>query len=206
MDVMKAAEIWSITRTGKGNVVFLRPLDMELAVPIYIGQLEAQSILIGLGDQTLPRPLAHDLFLNLLPYTGLDLLRVAVTDLQQETFYAQIVMTGRQFTEAQPLVLDARPSDALALAVRHKCPICIADKVVRLAGMPTEAILEASLGDAAGGEGQGRQCSFSSPSSGRREALLEELDQAVAAEEYERAAEIRDLLISMDEEYRAQYP
>jgi bifunctional DNase/RNase len=203
---MQAAEIWSITRTGKGNVVFLRPLDRELAVPIYIGQLEAQSILIGLGDQTLPRPLAHDLFLNLLPYTGLDIARVEITGLQQDTFYARLIMTGREFTETQPLALDARPSDALALAVRHKCPICIAEQVIRLAGTPTEAILEASLGAAAGGEGQGRQFSLSSPSSGRREALLEELDQAVAAEEYERAAEIRDLLISMDEERRAQYP
>jgi bifunctional DNase/RNase len=204
MDEMKTAEIWSITRTGQGNVVFLRPLSMEIVVPIYIGQLEAQSILLGLGDQTLPRPLSHDLFLSLLPYTGLDLARVEIRDFQGDTFFASLIITGREFSGERALVLDARPSDALALAVRRKCPVAVAEKVIRLAGTPADAVMEAALGNAAGGEGRSRQYSFSGPTSGKREALLEELDQAVAAEEYERAAELRDLLTGIDGERRQE--
>ena len=57
------AEIWTIARTDQGNAVLVRPIGSESAVPIFIGQLEAQSILIGLGNVPMPRPLTHDLFL-----------------------------------------------------------------------------------------------------------------------------------------------
>ena len=59
------AEIWTIARTDQGNAVLVRPIGSESAVPIFIGQLEAQSILIGLGNVPMPRPLTHDLFITL---------------------------------------------------------------------------------------------------------------------------------------------
>jgi bifunctional DNase/RNase len=198
MDTMKAAEIWTVTQTAQGNAALLRPLGMEVVIPIYIGQSEAQSILVGLGDTVLPRPLTHDLFMNLLPSTGLDLSRVEIVEIRNETFYARLVLTGKEFTESRPLNLDARPSDALALAVRRKCPVYIAETVIQLTGIPAELIIEAILGDLPEEKDQGQKYSFSPRSQDKRETLLEELDTAVAAEEYERAAEIRDMLIRLD--------
>jgi bifunctional DNase/RNase len=60
------AEIWTVVRTDKGNAVLVKPIGSERAVPIFIGQLEAQSILIGLGSVPMPRPLSHDLFISVL--------------------------------------------------------------------------------------------------------------------------------------------
>jgi bifunctional DNase/RNase len=59
------AEIWTIARTEQGNAVLIRPIGSESAVPIFMGQLEAQSILIGLGSVPMPRPLTHDLFIKI---------------------------------------------------------------------------------------------------------------------------------------------
>ena len=63
------AEIWTVARTDQGNAVLVRPIGSDYAVPIFIGQLEAQSIIIGIGNVPMPRPLTHDLFLNV--YNGL---------------------------------------------------------------------------------------------------------------------------------------
>ncbi|MDR0554028.1 MAG: bifunctional nuclease family protein [Treponema sp.] len=186
MDAMLAAEIWTITRTEQGNAVLLRPFDMDLAVPLYIGQLEAESILIGLGEAAVPRPLTHDLFLNLLASIAMDLLQVEISELKDDIFYTRLLFTGRDYSRERPLILDARPSDALALAVRRKCPLFIAKKIISRVGVPVDRIMEAALEFMPGGE--------------RRELLLAELDKALADEEYERAAEIRDTLIRLDRE------
>jgi bifunctional DNase/RNase len=191
---MLEVEIWTITRTDQGNAVLLRPLGSELIVPVFIGQLEVQSILIGSGDIKTPRPLAHDLLLSLLRQIGLSLVRVEVYSLQDNTFYARLIIFGGGFTEKRPLVLDSRPSDAFALAVRRRCPIYISRQVLEQTGVPADFILEGpeENGDAPPASPMSR--------SGKYRELLEELNRAVDAEEYERAAEIRDMLILLDKE------
>jgi bifunctional DNase/RNase len=182
---MVEAEIWTIAQTEGGNAVLLKPMGMELVVPIFIGQMEAQAILFGLGNVTISRPLTHDLFLTLTRQLRLELLRVEVCDLKDNTFFGRLVYTGGEFSGENPLVLDVRPSDALALAVRSKSPILIAKKVIDETGLPADFFLDLSA-------------AFSGEENGRRETLLQELEQAVEAEEYELAAKIRDILSGKD--------
>jgi bifunctional DNase/RNase len=189
MTDMLEAEIWGIARAGDGSMVFLKPLDVDFAVPIFIGQLEAQAILIGYGNVNVPRPLTPDLLLAVIRHTGLVLLRVEISEIRDNTFYARLMLCSAEngaYTAEAPLVIDARPSDALALAVRSKCPIYLAERVIDEAGIPAESIIE-------------NDTDMDEPEA-RYKALREELKAAVAEENYERAAEIRDILKKFDEE------
>jgi bifunctional DNase/RNase len=185
---MQEAEIWGIAKSGEGSMVFLRPLNSDYAVPIFIGQMEAQSILIGYGGVSIPRPLTADLLLNVVRSTGLVLLKVEVNELRDNTFFARLIFSsieGGNYTAEKPLIVDARPSDAFALAVRSKCPIYVDETVIDQAGILTEDI-----------ESEPKEQSLAK----RREALKIQLEDAVAAEEYETAAEIRDMLTLLDQE------
>ncbi|MDR2102599.1 MAG: bifunctional nuclease family protein [Treponema sp.] len=199
---MERSEIWTIAHTDQGDAVLLRPLGMDISVPIFIGQFEAQAILIGLGDVPVNRPLTHDLFLDFIRHAGFTLLRVEVYDIKNNTFHARLFFSGNAYPEKKPLILDTRPSDAFALSVRCKCPIFVSRKVVELAGVPLDLFID---------EPENREVELpelaafpempeTSGESEKRRALQWELDQAVAAEEYERAAEIRDMLLLLEQE------
>jgi bifunctional DNase/RNase len=206
MREMLSAEIWSVVQTSQGSAVLLRPGDLEIAVPIFIGQLEIQSILIGREELSLPRPLTHDLFLDMLHRLGLILERVEVHELKDNTFHARLVITGKEFSTEAPLLIDSRPSDAFALAVRKKCPILIASTVLEQAGIPLDFFLDA-LEETEENAPAGQESGWTppreeglAPDTQKHRHLREQLNQAVAAEEYERAAEIRDMLILLDGE------
>lgn len=188
MGTLVKAEIWTVARTEQGNAVLVRPVGADVAVPIFIGQLETQSILIGFGGVPMPRPLTHDLTLSLIRDLGADLLRVEINDLRDGTFYARLIL-GRGKEE---LVVDSRPSDAIALAVRKKCPVYIAESVVDSAGIAIELIVDTETPLSASAEG-------AKGAGDERETLLAELNKAVVGEEYEHAAAIRDLLKALDE-------
>jgi uncharacterized protein len=180
------AEIWTIARTDQGNAVLVRPVGGETAVPIFIGQLEAQSILIGLGNVPMPRPLTHDLFINLFSMLGIELQRVEITALKEGTFYAQLILSRNNDEE---LIVDARPSDSIGIAVRSGCPVYIDEAVVDEAGISVSAV-------ANGGE------SISSdPYEKEKKKLEEELTRAVEVENYEEAAQIRDKLRKMADKF-----
>ncbi|AEF83590.1 conserved hypothetical protein [Treponema primitia ZAS-2] len=193
MDRMLEAEIWTIARIDEGTAAVLHPLGTEIAVPIFIGQNEAQAILLGFGEVATSRPLIQDLLLDLAKTQGLTLIRAEINEIRDGVFFARLVFSS-QDEEEKPLILDSRPSDALALAVRCKCSVFIARKVVDQAGLPVEFFLDALGGTISAdtieiaGEGI----------AAHRTALRMELDQAVAEEEYERAAEIRDALAILD--------
>ncbi|MDR0585292.1 MAG: bifunctional nuclease family protein [Treponema sp.] len=205
MKEMLSVEIWSMVQTSQGNAVLLRPRDLGIAVPIFIGQLEMQSILIGREGINPPRPLTHDLFLNMLHRLSLSLEKVEVHELKNNTFHARLVISGGRFSEEEPLIMDSRPSDALALAVRRRCPILVASPIVEQAGIPLDFFLdgleEAEEHSPAGPVPPAEALSHETEKNRR---LLEQLNRAVAAEEYELAAEIRDLLNQPDEPPR--YP
>jgi bifunctional DNase/RNase len=198
---MIEAEVWTIVRTNQGNAVLLRPLGLDVSVPIFIGQFETQAILIGFGEIAISRPLTHDLLLDTIRRLGFDLFRAEVHDIRDGTFYARLLLSGQNHTARDPLILDARPSDAFALAVRCKCPIFVSEKVVEAAGVPLDLIIDEAPGTGhfpgdfdAGALGP----EFKAQS--RRDTLRAELEAAVEAEEYERAAEIRDILAILDKE------
>jgi bifunctional DNase/RNase len=175
MNGLLEAEIWTIARTEEGNMVLLRPLSDLRVIPIFIGPLESQSITLGLDGVKTERPLTHDLFLTMADHAGLTLIRVEVVDMKGDVFYSRLCFRGGGYTGDAPLFLDARPSDALALAVRRRCPLYVTGDLLEKAGTSMEKIMGGKIG---------------SPKS----LLEQELDEAVAAEDYERAARLRDKL------------
>ncbi len=175
------ADIWTVAQTDQGNVVLVRPKQSELAVPIFIGQLETQSILIGLGHVEVPRPLTHDLFLSTIKALGAQLVRIEINDLRDGTFYARLILARGDET----LVVDARPSDAIAAAVRAGCPVFIAEAIVEEAGISVNLVSESARLEASGSEDE-------------KERLRKELEEAISEEDYERAALIRDKLKDLE--------
>ena len=181
---MFISEIWSIVKTSHGNAVLLKPRDMEIAVPIFIGTLEMQSILIAREGMSLSRPMTHDLFLEMLAHVNLSVRRVEVHELKNDTFHARLVITGGEYTNEKPLILDSRPSDAFAIAARKKCPIFLSSSVIEQTGIPLDFFIEP----------------LEEAPDNKHRSLLEQLEQAVAEEEYEQAAEIRDLIKKLESE------
>ena len=171
------AEIWTVARTDIGNAVLVKPLGSERAVAILIGQLEAQSILIGLGIVPMPRPLTHDLFISMMDKINVSVERVEITDLKDGTFYARMLMKQGM----KKLSIDSRPSDALGIAARIRCPLYISEAIVDEAGVAINLITEEETEQTPPDEKEME-----------RTRLEEELQKAIDDENYEEAARIRD--------------
>jgi bifunctional DNase/RNase len=192
------ATIWTVAQTDQGNVVLVRPKGSDLAVPIFIGQLETQSILIGMGGVEVPRPLTHDLMLSVLSALRAEVSRIEIHDLREGTFYSRLILRA----EGNDILVDARPSDAIGIAVRASCPVFIAESVVEEAGISVnlvaglQAETEAAASEAAGGPVAGPLVPASSELAAQ--SLRVELEKAVADEDYERAAAIRDKLKELE--------
>lgn len=118
------------------NVILLKPIDEDEAtgriLPVWIGMQEATSILIAVEGTRAPRPLAHDLMVSLLDTLGGTVTRVDVTRITDGTYYAEITVQ----TPRGVRIVDARPSDAIALASRADASIWVADTVMEVAGIP----------------------------------------------------------------------
>jgi bifunctional DNase/RNase len=108
------------------QIVILQERGGDRYLPIVIGICEANAIRYHVHGIQPPRPLTHDLLKNAIGALGGEILRIVVSDLSDRTFYAQIVVG----TDGEEVVVDARPSDAIALAVRAGCPIFIEDHVL----------------------------------------------------------------------------
>ncbi|TFG61016.1 MAG: hypothetical protein E4H36_11115 [Spirochaetales bacterium] len=170
------ANVWTVAHTDHGNAVLIRPIGSEVAVPIFIGAQEAQAILLGLGNVATPRPLTHDLFASVLKNLGVTVERVEINALKDDTFFANLILN----IKGNSVTIDARPSDSIALAVRTKCPIFIAEDIVDTVGYPISMITS--------------QVSDTEKSTSEIDKLKKELEQAIGDENYEEAARIRDLL------------
>jgi len=181
---MHISEIWSIFKTSHGNAVLLKPRNIDIAVPVFIGTLEMQSILIGKEGANMSRPHTHDLFINMLAHVNLSIKRVEIHEIKDDVFHARLVITGGEYTNEKPLILDSRPSDAFAIAARKKCPIYMASSIIDQAGVPLSIFIT----------------EIEENSDNKYRSLKEQLEQAVAEEEFEQAAEIRDLLKMLESE------
>jgi len=108
-------------------IIILKPEDNDhQAIPIWIGLLEATSIASVLQDIKLERPMTHDLFKNFIDFLKIEVSRIEVNDLKDNTFYATIHFTS----EKRTFSMDARPSDAIAIALRFDAPIYVDDRVI----------------------------------------------------------------------------
>ena len=108
-------------------IVVLKGVNNEAILPIWVGAYEANAIALEIEKIVPQRPMTHDLLRNLITEIGYRVQRVTVNDLLENTFYAVIELINDQ---DQIVSLDARPSDAIALALRADCPIFVAQKVL----------------------------------------------------------------------------
>src|SRR5437868_11482085 len=116
----------SFDLVGKQPIVLLKTADGNKFLPIWIGHPEAAAILMKLQSQAPPRPMTHDLVTDMLEQLGAQVVRITVTELRENTFYAQITVQ----LDGSEIEVDSRPSDAIALAIRGEAPIFAADRVI----------------------------------------------------------------------------
>ncbi len=124
----------SFDMVGKQPIVLLKTTEGNKFLPIWIGHPEAAAILMKLQGANTPRPMTHDLVTEVLEKLEARVTRIAVTELQDNTFYALITVA----VNGSEIEIDSRPSDAIALAVRAGAPIFAADSVIEESGIEFE--------------------------------------------------------------------
>ena len=122
---------------GKQPIVLLKTLDEDRFLPIWIGHAEAAAILMKLQGSSPPRPMTHDLLTEVVSELKGEVVRVTVTELRENTYFAKITIVQ----DGQELEIDSRPSDAIAIAVRCEAQIFASDDVV------DESAIEFQAGD-----------------------------------------------------------
>lgn len=108
-------------------IIILKSTDEEHAIPIWIGLLEATSIASALKNVTYDRPMTHDLFKNFLDTLEIEVSKVEICDIRENTYFAEIFFRSK----AETFSMDARPSDAIAIALRFDAPLYVDDKVIQ---------------------------------------------------------------------------
>jgi len=155
-------------------VVILKDDVNNKWLPIVVGNTEAQAIALQLENVSPPRPLTHDLIKNLLESVKAKISRVVVSDLRENTYYAVLSMK----LNGQSTEIDARPSDAIALALRMHAPIFVSDEVMSKASVDDKEIDEEDIAAAAPVDAMDR--------------LELDMKKAISDERYEDAAKLRD--------------
>ncbi len=163
-------------------------------LPIIIGRFEAQAIAIEIEKVTSTRPMTHDLFKSLATQFQFKLNEIVISDLREGIFYAEMIYVDER--EGKKVIVDARPSDAIAIGLRFDAPIFTTDTIMREAGITTtnseegEALeQEESAKEPKKKKTKKKAVSLEAMSVTELEA---EMEKAVADEDYEKAAKIRD--------------
>jgi bifunctional DNase/RNase len=107
-------------------IIILRDKDGGRVLPIWVGVFEANAIALQIENVSTPRPMTHDLLRNVIHDLRAEIRKIVVSDLKENTFYALIHLE----VNGEPLAVDARPSDAIALALRARAPIFVEDRVI----------------------------------------------------------------------------
>ncbi len=111
-------------------VVILKDLRSDMMLPIWVGTYEANAIALEIEKTAAPRPLTHDLLRNCVLAFNSYVTRIVITELRDSTFYAVIQLINEK---GETMFLDARPSDAIAMAMRFDCPMLVEEEVMRTA-------------------------------------------------------------------------
>ncbi|MCW5960416.1 MAG: bifunctional nuclease family protein [Pyrinomonadaceae bacterium] len=115
-------------------IVVLKGVDSDTILPIWVGAYEANAIALEIEKIVPQRPMTHDLLRNVIVQSGFRASKVVITELLENTFYAMVEIIDEK---DQKISLDARPSDAIALALRLDCPIFVDQKVIDLSASST---------------------------------------------------------------------
>jgi bifunctional DNase/RNase len=171
--------------SGGAYALVLGEIEGNRRLPIIIGAFEAQAIALELEKIQPPRPMTHDLLRDLFEAVGAEVMDIVIDELREGTFFAKV----RYMHNGEESQLDARPSDAVALAVRVDAPIYVAPMVLEEAGIPTE---EEGLSGLTRGEPVEEETKASSAPKSSLKRMEEELEKAIQQEDYELAAQLRD--------------
>ncbi len=166
--------------------LILHEIGGKRKLPIIIGSFEAQAIALKLENIKAPRPFTHDLVRSIAETFSITVTEVVIDELKNETFYAKVVCEMSGVVQE----IDARPSDAIAIAVRCDAPIFVSDEVMNEAGIVDEKQSE-QVGFVGAERKQESQVRSSTPLS-KLDELNEKLSEAISKEDYEKAARIRD--------------
>ncbi|HET7103514.1 MAG TPA: bifunctional nuclease family protein [Terracidiphilus sp.] len=129
MDIEVKIRGWMVDPATNMPIVVLKDVASEAVLPIWIGIFEANAIMAEVEKLPAPRPMTHDLTQNLIRHLQGQLEKVVITELKDQTFFAGLwLMQGDE-----PVFVDARPSDAIALALRADCPIYVSEQVMQSA-------------------------------------------------------------------------
>lgn len=184
--------------SGGGYAIILKEVSGNRRLPIIIGQYEAQSIALELEGIKPPRPLTHDLLKEVIETFGYSVNYIVISELRDSTFYAKI-----KFDSASIEEIDARPSDAIAIALKFASPIYVNSDIMDEVGfIPDydEQVLPKQEGEFEETEGNLPEQIKSKPVetknlSNKEKKLLQlrnDLDEAITKEDYEKAAKLRD--------------
>lgn len=135
---MVPMEVLEVLEVDEGFAVLLKPESEEVLVPIFVGPSEGLAIRLKLDRKKPPRPLTHDLMQSVIDTLGGKLLKVEVDDLRGETYLGRLHLSQG----GKVKVVDARPSDSIALALGAGAPILMSRKVVQKAGLTKKELLE----------------------------------------------------------------
>ena len=132
---MKVMGIALDTRTGS-PIVVLHDIDNRKALPIWIGSAEASAIIRKIENISVSRPMTHDLVVEIMEKTGYNIDRIEINDVEKETYYAIIYLKNE---EGKEIEIDARPSDAIAIAIRVEAPIFVTANVLATGSVSCDA-------------------------------------------------------------------
>jgi len=124
-------------------IVVLKDVASDAVMPIWVGIFEANAIAVEIEKLSAPRPMTHDLVRNLIHHLNGRLERVVVTEIKDDTFFAKLWLKQGD----EPVLVDARPSDAIALALRFDCPIYVAGPVMQSAKLTSAGAAEGQTGE-----------------------------------------------------------
>lgn len=170
--------------TGGAYAILLKEVNGSRRLPIIIGAFEAQAIALEMEGIKPPRPLTHDLLKTMVDNLGASVVEILVSELKENTFYAKIILEASGLSNE----IDARPSDAIALAVRTFAPIYVSEIV-----MSAAAFIPSEETEIPGFEGANLDTEKKPMSKeAQLAALQDKLREALETEEFERAAKLRD--------------
>ena len=181
---------------SKGYAVLLQEKDSSRSLPIIVGSSEAQAIALYLEGVDMPRPMTHDLLINVLETLETEINQVTIARMKNGTFLAEIEVSNVQVGE---IVIDSRPSDAIAVALRTSTPIYVSDEVMDRASSDN-----LSAGSEVAEPVSSDELTKEASEETVLENLNEALEKAISKEEYEIAARLRDRIKQLEKKSASQ--
>ena len=166
---------------SRSYAVILKEITGKKCLPVVVGSFEAQSIALAIEVINTPRPLTHDLICDLIKGIDGTLSSVRINHLEDGVFFAQMEIHSKELGKR---VIDARPSDAIAVALRLNAPILVAKEIIKKAGIGQENLVD-------------EKKVVKNPKISLK-ALKQKLKNAIDEEEYEVAAKLRDKIIKLE--------